>query len=205
MTDNEIMQALKRCYASGRDCTYCPCTSNIDCVQLEKYALDLIDRLQADKEALIAGQETLQKALAKKNAKIEALQMDNAQLQSDIINANQNLDHINGLYEAEKTRAEKAKEKCIYFVKRVNEARAETDRVTEIAAGWKEAAYKYADSIDNIKAEAIKECLDKVAVFCAESGLFHCEADEMLLFNYLDSLKMEAMLKANGMVGESDV
>lgn len=57
---------------------------------------------------------------------------------------------------------------------------------------------------DKIRAEAIKECLDKVAVFCAESGLFHCEADEMLLFNYLDSLKMQAMLEANGMVGDTE-
>ena len=57
---------------------------------------------------------------------------------------------------------------------------------------------------DKIKAEAIKECLDKVAVFCAESGLFHCEADEMLLFNYLDLLKMQAMLEANGMAGDTE-
>jgi predicted transcriptional regulator len=71
MTDNEIMQALEHCYASGRQCTNCPCTNNIDCVQLEKYALDLINRQKAEKEALIAGQETLQKALAEKNAEIE--------------------------------------------------------------------------------------------------------------------------------------
>lgn len=57
---------------------------------------------------------------------------------------------------------------------------------------------------DKIKAEAIKECLNKVAVFCAESGLFHCEADEMLLFNYLDLLKMQAMLEANGMAGDTE-
>ena len=64
LSDNEIMQALEHCYASGRQCTNCPCISNIDCVQIEKYALDLINRLKADKEALIAGQETLQRYLA---------------------------------------------------------------------------------------------------------------------------------------------
>lgn len=169
MTDNEIISALevflKATRISGEQ--------YID-ISAETLAgtLDFINRLQADKEALIAGQETLQKALAKKNAKIEALQMDNAQLQSDIINANQNLDHINGLYEAEKTRAEKAKEKCIYFAKKVYEARAETDRVTEIAAGWKDAAYKYADSIDSIKVEAIKECLEWVLSLFPEDKSF---------------------------------
>lgn len=60
------------------------------------------------------------------------------------------------------------------------------------------------NGIAEATAEAIKECLNKVAVFCAESGLFQCEADEMLLFNYLDSLKMKAMLKANGMVGDAE-
>ena len=52
MTDNEIMQALEHCYASGRQCTNCPCTNNIDCVQLEKYALDLINRQKAENEKL---------------------------------------------------------------------------------------------------------------------------------------------------------
>ena len=38
-----------------------------------KFLKDFITRLQADQEALIAGQETLQKALAEKNAEIEEL------------------------------------------------------------------------------------------------------------------------------------
>lgn len=42
-------------------------------ISLIEKTLDLINRLQADKEALIAGQETLQKALAEKNAEIERL------------------------------------------------------------------------------------------------------------------------------------
>lgn len=52
---------------------------------------------------------------------------------------------------------EKVKEKSIYFAKECQKARAETDRVTAIAAEWKEAAYTYADNIDRIKSEAIKE------------------------------------------------
>ena len=38
-----------------------------------KFLKDFINRLQADKEALIAGQETLQKALAEKNKEIQGL------------------------------------------------------------------------------------------------------------------------------------
>lgn len=58
------------------------------------------------------------------------------------------------------TEIENVKEKSIYFAKECQKARSETDRVTAIAAEWKDAAYKYADSIDKIKAEAIKEFMD---------------------------------------------
>lgn len=49
--------------------------------------IDLINRLQAEKEALIAGQETLQKALAEKIAEIESLRLKNENLKyaADVI------------------------------------------------------------------------------------------------------------------------
>jgi uncharacterized protein YydD (DUF2326 family) len=68
MTDNEIKQALpflaKYCKDEYNDI-------RVDEVLLG--ASDLINRLQADKEALIAGQKTLQKALAEKIAEVERL------------------------------------------------------------------------------------------------------------------------------------
>lgn len=76
MTDNEIIKALECCVASN--CGDCPIFNNKEirivpgrCVQtLEKNALDLINRQQADKEALINGQESLQKYIAElENAK----------------------------------------------------------------------------------------------------------------------------------------
>ncbi len=82
----------------------------------------------------------------------------------------------------------------------INRQKAEIERLQEENKSFANIGKMYSE----IKAEAIKECLNKVAVFCAESGLFQCEADEMLLFNYLDSLKMEAMLKANGMAGDKE-
>lgn len=78
MTDNEIIKALAHC--TQHNCYECPrCYETPDdadiCkTHLMRNALDLINRQKADKEALIAGQETLQKALAEKNAEIERLQ-----------------------------------------------------------------------------------------------------------------------------------
>ena len=48
-----------------------------------KFLKDLINRLQADKEALIAGQETLQKALAEKAAEVERLLTEFARLREE--------------------------------------------------------------------------------------------------------------------------
>ena len=81
MTDNEIIKALDVCSKSTNGCSHSKYTCE-DCYLngqpmcysvLLQDALDLINRLQADKEALIAGQETLQKALAEKIAEVERL------------------------------------------------------------------------------------------------------------------------------------
>lgn len=74
LTDNEIVRAFVCCHIEKQNCIDCPAIANdTDCVNIEKLFVDVFNRLQADKEALIAGQETLQKALAEKNAKIEGL------------------------------------------------------------------------------------------------------------------------------------
>ena len=86
LTDNEIVKALEHCSSDEVGlCHICPldgeCNGDINI--LLKYALDLINRLQADKEALIAGQETLQKALAEKDKEIERLKAENELLQKN--------------------------------------------------------------------------------------------------------------------------
>lgn len=70
----------------------------------------------------------VQKALAEKDAKIEALQMDNAQLQSDNINANMNCEHL----------------------------QAEIERLQKLLEGWKTEAYKVADEKDKLYCEAVE-------------------------------------------------
>ena len=77
MTDTEIIKALE-CCQQNTVCVECPMwKKGQNCIEkMCGYALDLINRLQADKEALIAGQETLQKALAEKAAEVERLKND---------------------------------------------------------------------------------------------------------------------------------
>ena len=79
MTDNEIIKALECCLLSNEQqeerCAECPLYETYEMIcqnLLAYYSLDLINR---------------------QKAKIEALQMDNAQLQSDVVNANMNLHH----------------------------------------------------------------------------------------------------------------
>ena len=61
----------------------------------------------------------------RQKAEIERLQMDNKQLQSDVINANQNWDHIKGLWECEKEKVESAKQKVICACKMLNTVKSE--------------------------------------------------------------------------------
>ena len=81
-------------------------------------------------------------------AKVEALQMDNAQLQSDIINANMNCDHT----QAENERLQKCVEKtdCAYFKKSL-----EVDNLT-----YDIDLLKQEKSV--VKAEAYKVCAEKI-------------------------------------------
>ncbi len=72
LTDAEIIKALEHCSQHKCNCE-CPKyydTTDMDiCItRLIRSSFDLINRLQTDKEALIAGQETLQKALAESEA-----------------------------------------------------------------------------------------------------------------------------------------
>lgn len=74
MTDNEIIKALESC-SERDDCEGCLYGHfcNGDLTIIVKYALDLIKRKDEQIEGLIAGQETLQKALNEKIAEIERL------------------------------------------------------------------------------------------------------------------------------------
>ena len=85
LTDNEIVRAFVCCHIEKQNCIDCPAIANdTDCVNIEKLFVDMFNRLQADKDALIAGQETLQKALAEKDNEIKRLQERNVILRGAV-------------------------------------------------------------------------------------------------------------------------
>lgn len=102
-TDNEIMKALGCCCVS--ECDECPYDEQTACVEiLKEGTLALINRQKAMIDGLIAGKETLQKALCDKNAEIERLQR---QLQEGIDLSDTALKIVKS--EARKELAEKVK------------------------------------------------------------------------------------------------
>ena len=108
MTDNEIIKFMQCVIGNDANCSECAYQKTLPFPSCRrtcaKDALDLINRQKAE---------------------IERLQMDNKQLQSDVINANQNWDHIKGLWECEKEKVESAKQKVICACKMLNTVKSE--------------------------------------------------------------------------------
>ena len=79
MTDNEIIKAMECCFISECDCKDCPDRDFeiCDTAKMINTVIDLFNRRQEEREALIAGQETLQKHIAEQKAEIERLQRHN--------------------------------------------------------------------------------------------------------------------------------
>lgn len=81
LTDEQVIKALECCTTDkGEDCESCPYNGMYYeqgfggcCNKLSRDALGLLNRLNAEKEALINGQKTLQKHIAELKAEIERL------------------------------------------------------------------------------------------------------------------------------------
>ena len=161
MTENEIISALevflKAIRISGEQ--------YID-ISAETLAgtLNLIYNLKAKKEGLIAGQESLQKALAAKIAESEKQSQKFKVLVSDHKTLQQSFDNLKGLYEEQKARVKKAKEKSIYFAKELQKAKAEIERLNK--AGEKDFEAIAVSTVDRhqkwIKRRAIKEFAERL-------------------------------------------
>lgn len=92
MTDTEIIKALDCCCVS--ECDECPYDEQTACVEMVKEgALALINRQKAEIEALINGQETLQKHIAEKNSEIERYKGVIKLLEKDAADATKNNTH----------------------------------------------------------------------------------------------------------------
>ena len=69
MEDKDIIKALECCMQDGYACRECCFDEENECIgALSRNALDLINRQKEEKEALINGQETLQKYIAEARA-----------------------------------------------------------------------------------------------------------------------------------------
>ena len=78
LTDEVVMWWANECIDPLPHCEICPFDENADTTSecmtaLIKKLLDIINRLKADKESLIKGQETLMKCIAKKKETIAEL------------------------------------------------------------------------------------------------------------------------------------
>lgn len=129
MKDDEIIEALKCCVTYKQICPEtCPMVGVRQCtVNLRKKSLDLINRQKEQIEALIAGQETLQKALNEKIAEIERLKYN---LEAVL---NERADHT----EAVKEFAKKVKAEARYFAANVTDVCEIIDNIVEEMVGEK--------------------------------------------------------------------
>ena len=78
MTDNDIIKALECCSKPvGEDCKECPLISQ-DClkVDIEKLAIDLINRLQAENERLQKANERFEKEFDSYYARVKSQAYD---------------------------------------------------------------------------------------------------------------------------------
>lgn len=174
MTDEQIVKALECCENEINFCSICPYflqnKENDFCTEdMAKDALALIKRQQADKERLEIELQTMRIAANSYKSRVQTLEMDNAQLHSDIVNANQNFDHINGLWDAEKEKVEKAKQKVINICKELQKAKAEIESLeadyenvykqatADILASIADGGTSCEWCIDKHRAEAVRE------------------------------------------------
>lgn len=127
MTDNAIIKALECCL--NEDCNNCPNCCGCYCIEnLMSYALDLINRQQEQLEAAIAGQETLQKALAEKGREV-------AELNSDLKLLKNNYEHLKTNFDETVEKNKRLRDKVVGLT-------AEKDRLIETFGECQEEAVK---------------------------------------------------------------
>ena len=138
MTDEQIIKALERCGETPK-CKECPYGKK--CKDLPKDTLDLIKRQKAEIAGLIAGQETLQKCIAEKDAEIEKLNKEVDRLSQVIMY------HDGQVVDAIKEFADKVFEGVAVY-KFENKA-------YNYKEGFTDAVIWYTDVIDNLVEEMV--------------------------------------------------
>ena len=142
MTDKEIIKGLKCCLGGKEElCKECPFNGECygDVEYLIAYALDLINRQQELLEAAIAGQETLQKALADKAREA-------AELNSDLKLLKNNHEHLKTNFDETVEKNKRLRDKVVGLT-------AEKDQLIKTFGECQTEAVR--DFADRLK----KECL----------------------------------------------
>lgn len=167
MTDKEIIKGLKCCLGGTEElCKECPFNGECygDVEYLIAYALDLINRQQEQLEAAIAGQETLQKALAEKDREV-------AELNSDLKLLRNNYDCLKTNFDETVEKNKRLRDKVIgltaekeQLIKTFGECQAEAIRAfaERLKAEFKEMYFAYdcanfCEIFDNLVKEMIGE------------------------------------------------
>lgn len=155
-TDEEIIKAFECCY-TDKSCDECPYYRDDFCTHMNDpdnmfdipiKVVAILNRLKAENEAVRKDIVTAEEYAWKLKAKNEALQMDNEQLKSDIINERMNLEHI----QAENEDLE-------IKLKHFAEFLAEAEKKNEALISAQETLQKH---IEKAKVEAIKEFAERL-------------------------------------------
>lgn len=156
LTDTEIKKAFESCFTDNNNCDECPyysckdnrCTQDGDVYTLPKMIIDLINRLETEKDGLqklvnlsIDTQNEMNDTIAEQNAKIEKQK-----------------DNYMELLEISSTRADIIAERNaeIERLKRSNNISQ------HLLSNAYDSIERFDDFIENIKLEAYKECIEKV-------------------------------------------
>ena len=168
LTDNEIVKALECCAEPvGINCIKCPLEKDCLEVNMCELALDLINRLQSEKEALINGQETLQKYLAEREAEVESWRKNCDELyeqMSERLKAELKIERRLAKAEAYKECIEKVKEEIAQALENNYNVRAEriekhnvgeTDEFISYCGGKIDCLRGLDDFLDNLLKELV--------------------------------------------------
>lgn len=156
MTDNEIIRALECCQGNA-DCANCPYYENnhYQCGNnFNKDVLDLINRQKAE---------------------IEALQKDKKQLESDIIIANNNYEHIKSIWEND------------------------YQKLSQVIAKWKDKYKRLVIQEEDIKAEAVKEFAERLKEYVEPYDV--TTGYKIIIVNAVEEETIDNLVKE--MVGEN--
>ncbi len=144
LTDNEIVKALECCVSSNHICSHtCPMLKNKECLaSLRKYALTLINRLQEENERLLSTVQSCLNTACKQEDLMQMIAKEKQQYFDDLQTA-----------KAENERLKHFEDKIAEFNSHIR-----VENMLVFASSLEE----WLEFCDNLKAEAYKECIEKV-------------------------------------------